>query len=140
MMTENRAIRMESREGLLLLHQMLSTCVTLLGQLVHPEGGVPASAGEAPALPHRSNIKKSSPKGNGALVGLGPLIPPPIKPEGDYSLQHVAEFLGKSVPTIRKKVNSGEIEAERKGPGSKAQFFVKGSELIRHSSKLETNS
>ena len=141
MMTENRAIRLESREGLLLLHQMLSTCVTLLGQLVHPEGDAPAgSASEASTLPHRSNKKNSSPKNNGTdTAGLGALLEAPIKPDGSYSLQRVAQFLGKSVPTIRKKVIAGTIEAEKRGPG-KGQFFVKGSEVIRHSSRIDINS
>jgi hypothetical protein len=131
MMTENRGIRVESREMLLLVKELVSTANTLLAKLTRLDTEPPSSAGFD--IPPRNRAKRT--EGNGhdphPGMGLGALLPAPIDPDDTYNVDEAARFLRRSKVSLRKLVTAGKIEAERSGDGSRAPFVFKGSALIK---------
>lgn len=134
---ESKPVLVDARQVLLLLHQILTLAAPVIGSLVENE--VIATNGHATPHHHKSPPPPEPHHTNGAGIPGRPLVTPPIDPEEDYDLHFVAKQLGKSTASVRKMVNAGKIEADKKGNG-KGQFFVKGSELIKHTSSMLTYS
>lgn len=136
---ESKPVVVDLKQLLVLLHQTLSLALPLLGSLVENE--VVVANGGAHNTPHHHKPRSTPepPQANGIGLAAGPLIRPPIDPEKDYDLHFVAKQLGRSPASVRKMVNKGEIDAFKLGKG-KGQFWVKGSELIEHTSKMTTYS
>jgi hypothetical protein len=135
---ESKAVTVDLRQALVLLHHALCLVAPLLGSLVENQNQV-ANGAAHNTSPHNKPRPPEERQTNGAGLSAGLLIRSPIDPDSDYDLHFVAKQLGKSTASVRKKVNNGDIVAVKVGKG-KGQFFVKGSELIKHTSTMTTYS
>jgi hypothetical protein len=133
---ESKPVMVDPRQILVLLDQILTLAQPLIRSLV--ENGGLNFAPSSPPHPHKSRSPTES-ESNGASLGRGALMPSPIDPDEDYDLRFVASMLRKSTASVRKMVNAGKIHADKIGNG-KGQFFVKGSELLKHTSAMTTYS
>jgi hypothetical protein len=133
---ESKPVMVDLRQALVLLHHALSLVVPLLSSIVD-EGPLPNGTHNAPH--HHKPRPAAEPQSIGVGLGGGPLLTPPIHPDEEYDLFVVAKQLKKSTASVRKMVNAGKIEASKRGNG-KGQFFVKGSELLKHTSTMTTYS
>jgi hypothetical protein len=146
-MIDGHGVRMDSkpvvvvdlRQLLVLLQHTLSLAGAAVGSLIENEVTAAANRVANNTPPHHHRGPPPEPTSNGIGLGGGPLLNSPIDPDKEYDLHFVAKQLRKSTASVRKMVNAGKIEADKKGNG-KGQFFVKGRELLKHTSTMVTYS
>lgn len=134
-------IRMESSK-VHLIASLLTAAISLLQDAVSPPPSAPSEATttEKPPRTKRpravANGKDSEyAEGNGSggvVVPIGPLLRSPVDPSKEYDLKFAAKYLNISGQTLRKRIDTGAITAEKKGNGRGA-WYITGEEIIRFS-------